>query len=58
MGDFDDPRLLAAMRAYVAAADAIAKAAALDDDRATMDRGDERVIAAMSLRRRLTIPTS
>jgi hypothetical protein len=54
MSEFDDERLLRAMRAFLAAADALAAAVAAGDDRAVIDRAEERAIAAMSLRRRLT----
>jgi hypothetical protein len=53
VADFDDPRLLGAMRAYLAAVDALAAAVAAGDDRAVIDRAEDRAIAAMSLRRRL-----
>lgn len=54
MTTFDDARLLAAMRAYVRAADAVTEAVAAGDDRSVIDRAEQRSIAALSLRRRLT----
>lgn len=53
MTEFDDDRLLAAMRAYVAASDAVTAAVASGDDRALIDRAEQRSIAAMAVRRRL-----
>jgi len=53
VADFDDPRLLAAMRSFLASVDALTAAVTAGDDRAVIDRAEDRAIAAMSLRRRL-----
>jgi hypothetical protein len=53
MTDFDDVRLVAAMRAYVRAVDEVAQAGWAGDDKAVLDRADQRAIAAMAVRRRL-----
>ncbi len=53
MADFDDDRLLRAMRSFLAAVDALSAAVSAGDDRVVIDRAEDRAIAAMSLRRRL-----
>lgn len=53
MADFDDDRLLAAMRDYLRSVDAVGQAVQAGDDRALLDRAEERTIAGLALRRRL-----
>lgn len=53
MADFDDARLLAAMRSFLQAVDAVARAVEDGDEREIIDRAEDRAIAAMALRRRL-----
>jgi hypothetical protein len=51
--DFDDPRLYAAMREYVLAAEALQGVAAQDEPRRTLDLAEHKSLASMALRRRL-----
>ncbi|MFL6139034.1 MAG: hypothetical protein ACJ74O_14720 [Frankiaceae bacterium] len=53
MTELDDGRLLAAMRAYLRATDALARAVDHGDERAIMDGAEQRSIAAMAVHRRL-----
>ncbi len=53
MPDFDDPRLYAALREYVLAAEALQDVAPQDEPRRTLDLAEHKSLAGMALRRRL-----
>ena len=54
MPDFDDARLLAALRDYVQAAEALSEVDPQDEPRQTLDLAERKSLAGMALRRRLT----
>lgn len=53
MPDFDDERLLSALRDYVHAAEALREAAPQDEPRRTLELAEHKSLAGMALRRRL-----
>ena len=54
MSDFDDDRLYAALREYVRAAETLSAIEPQDEPRRTLDLAEQKSLAGLAVRRRLT----